>query len=800
VRAGDRVYPIRTVDFANELEPGARGRVPGACARSGRRATGLLPGNDFEISVGLIGSVNPRPVIRMPLEGFGPHERRGQFPAVRASRCGRVLSSARSPCAPRRGSGATGQGGPSRAAGRREAPLPTRLKPEELSPAEADREAPSVARTTGARSCGPSRSRTSRARRPQGRGFARPPRSRPGSPAQPAQGREEGAARDLPHAARSRGPAIEAPPAAPAEGRTGAAPPIGDLFAPFGRLVKCQLVDTVDSVTARSEPIVALVTQDLDWNGTSSSPRAPRRSAMRARSPSSTRRAGSPRRQRRMDARAARRPGRSKRARAHPEGPGRRPPELGVAERGGAARRGHGRRLRRACRLHAVDARQHGDQAVRGGRDQRHGQGSGPSPSASSRARGAGRPGATQAAPTLGNALPARSAPAPPTTWAARVPDPRRDIEARRLRPRPRGQGVLSVCRADDRPARGGGRPQAPPAGPPRDEGPALSDCRGPALLAPARRRSAPARARRTAAEPDPAVDSGAPRPGPAPRRTARRSGCPTGSPFPQSYRLMLVDGHLALVRETDPRRSRRAPTSMRIVMGEIARGELAYQPGLLPQELAARSRPTARAPRRMDNALDTVMQRSRELSDQAMELKAQAEKLAAARGRAGPRARARGGRPRRPRPRRQSRIPSIPRTESRIPETEPPHKPSNLKEPPMPYLNRYSFIGNLTKAPELRFQPTGEKQALCILNVAINRDSRDENGEKRTHTTLHQRHRGLGAIRRGLRALPDRGIDGPRRGPNGRRPVAGQAERREALPHEGRRRECPVPQDQAPG
>jgi hypothetical protein len=42
---------------------------------------------------------------------------------------------------------------------------------------------------------------------------------------------------------------------------------IGDDFAPFGRLVKCQLVDTVDSVTARSEPIVALVTQDLDWNG-----------------------------------------------------------------------------------------------------------------------------------------------------------------------------------------------------------------------------------------------------------------------------------------------------------------------------------------------------------------------------------------------------------------------------------------------------------------------------------------------------------------------------------------------------
>ena len=54
-----------------------------------------------------------------------------------------------------------------------------------------------------------------------------------------------------------------------------------------------------------------------------------------------------------------------------------------------------------------------------------------------------------------------------------------------------------------------------------------------------------------------------------------------------------------------------------------------------------------------------------------------------------------------------------------------------------MPYLNRYAFIGNLTKAPELRFKSTGEKQALCVLNVAINRDSRDESGEKKSHTTF---------------------------------------------------------------
>jgi single-strand DNA-binding protein len=54
-----------------------------------------------------------------------------------------------------------------------------------------------------------------------------------------------------------------------------------------------------------------------------------------------------------------------------------------------------------------------------------------------------------------------------------------------------------------------------------------------------------------------------------------------------------------------------------------------------------------------------------------------------------------------------------------------------------MPYFNHCTFVGNLTKAPELRLRATGEKQALCILNVAINRDSRDERGERITHTTF---------------------------------------------------------------
>ena len=153
---------------------------------------------------------------------------------------------------------------------------------------------------------------------------------------------------------------IEAMPAA-ARGGTdrGGTPPIGEEFAPFGRLVKCQLVDTVDSVTARSEPIVALVTEDLDWNG----------------GRHRRRRSGAAGRQRRMDPRASRRPRRGQRAGAHPEGEGDRPPRDRRGRTGPRPLVGAGGRSRWACRLHAVDARQQGDQAFRRGRDQRHGAG-----------------------------------------------------------------------------------------------------------------------------------------------------------------------------------------------------------------------------------------------------------------------------------------------------------------------------------------------------------------------------------------------------------------------------------------
>jgi hypothetical protein len=113
--------------------------------------------------------------------------------------------------------------------------------------------------------------------------------------------------------------------------------------------------------------------------------------------------------------------------------------------------------------------------------------------------------------------------------------------------------------------------------------------------------------------------------------------GEPAGGPIrlperialPASYRLLLLDGHLALVRESDEQALEPAPASMRIVTGEIARGELAYQPGLLPQELAAEVAANRESSARMDNALESVMKHSRELSDQAAELGAQSRKVA---------------------------------------------------------------------------------------------------------------------------------------------------------------------------
>jgi hypothetical protein len=71
VRVGDRVFPIRTLDFSGELEPGSAEAAFLVIARSpDGEPNRLLPDNAFEVSAVLGGSANVRPVSRFALEGF----------------------------------------------------------------------------------------------------------------------------------------------------------------------------------------------------------------------------------------------------------------------------------------------------------------------------------------------------------------------------------------------------------------------------------------------------------------------------------------------------------------------------------------------------------------------------------------------------------------------------------------------------------------------------------------------------------------------------------------------------------
>jgi hypothetical protein len=143
--------------------------------------------------------------------------------------------------------------------------LPTRLPPEELSPAEAEKPADPVSgyRREVVRPK-PVQSLVGTA----DPGEDTPPAAAAGNPAS----RKRDEKKSLPEIFRMPGetplPAPAAPRAAPAAVAAAAGRADPDDFAPFGRLIKCQLVQTIDSVTARTEPIVALVTADLDWNGT----------------------------------------------------------------------------------------------------------------------------------------------------------------------------------------------------------------------------------------------------------------------------------------------------------------------------------------------------------------------------------------------------------------------------------------------------------------------------------------------------------------------------------------------------
>jgi len=73
VRSGERVYPVRTLDFQGELEPESSAAAFLVLTPDNDQGCGLLrPGNAFEVSAVLAGSANPRPVSRFAVEGMPP--------------------------------------------------------------------------------------------------------------------------------------------------------------------------------------------------------------------------------------------------------------------------------------------------------------------------------------------------------------------------------------------------------------------------------------------------------------------------------------------------------------------------------------------------------------------------------------------------------------------------------------------------------------------------------------------------------------------------------------------------------
>jgi hypothetical protein len=75
VRAGDRIYPVRTVDFANEVEPDTAQTAWLVLARGpDGHPIPLQADDDLQVSVRLTAAVNPKPMLRFPVDPPRPEE------------------------------------------------------------------------------------------------------------------------------------------------------------------------------------------------------------------------------------------------------------------------------------------------------------------------------------------------------------------------------------------------------------------------------------------------------------------------------------------------------------------------------------------------------------------------------------------------------------------------------------------------------------------------------------------------------------------------------------------------------
>jgi hypothetical protein len=73
IRSGDRIYPVRTADFANEIEPESVQTAWLVLTRSpDRNPAQLLREEDLRVSVRLSAAVNPRPILRFPIDPATP--------------------------------------------------------------------------------------------------------------------------------------------------------------------------------------------------------------------------------------------------------------------------------------------------------------------------------------------------------------------------------------------------------------------------------------------------------------------------------------------------------------------------------------------------------------------------------------------------------------------------------------------------------------------------------------------------------------------------------------------------------